>query len=107
MGLATRANGTDLLSTMNGLYQAGGTIGALLLPTVADRYGRKWACAVVRTRASSLESQASLTVVACDCRNYIWRPADRKCQSRHVYRISILRRCISLHVAGSCTVVHQ
>lgn len=45
--LATRSNGTDLISTMNGLFQTGGVIGTLLLPTVADRYGRKWACAVV------------------------------------------------------------
>ncbi|OQU95567.1 hypothetical protein CLAIMM_01752 [Cladophialophora immunda] len=44
--LATRSNGTDLISTMNGLFQAGGVIGTLLLPTVADKYGRKWACAV-------------------------------------------------------------
>jgi MFS family permease len=32
---------------MNGLYFAGGVIGALMLPTVADKYGRKWACAFV------------------------------------------------------------
>ncbi|EXJ74111.1 uncharacterized protein A1O5_02405 [Cladophialophora psammophila CBS 110553] len=44
--LATRSNGTDLISTMNGLFQTGGVIGTLLLPTVADRWGRKWACAV-------------------------------------------------------------
>lgn len=45
--LDTRSNGTDLISTMNGLFQTGGVIGTLLLPTVADKYGRKWACAVV------------------------------------------------------------
>lgn len=45
--LATRRNATDLISTMNGLYFAGGVIGALCLPTVADKYGRKWACAFV------------------------------------------------------------
>ncbi|KAJ9615767.1 hypothetical protein H2200_001844 [Cladophialophora chaetospira] len=44
--LLTRSNGTDLISTMNGLFQTGGVIGTLLLPTVADKYGRKWACAV-------------------------------------------------------------
>jgi hypothetical protein len=32
---------------MNGLFQAGGVIGTLLLPTVADKWGRKWALAVV------------------------------------------------------------
>jgi MFS family permease len=47
--LATRANGTDLISTMNGLFQTGGVIGTLLLPTVADKYGRKWAIALVRS----------------------------------------------------------
>jgi MFS family permease len=45
--LATRSNGTDLISTMNGLFQTGGVIGSLLLPTVADKWGRKWAIAVV------------------------------------------------------------
>lgn len=44
--LATRSNGTDLISTMNGLFQTGGVIGTLLLPTVADKWGRKWALAV-------------------------------------------------------------
>ncbi|KIX01162.1 uncharacterized protein Z518_08887 [Rhinocladiella mackenziei CBS 650.93] len=43
--LATRSNGTDLLSTMNGLFQTGGTLGTLMLPYVADRWGRKWAIA--------------------------------------------------------------
>jgi len=47
-GLATVSNGTDLISTMNGLFQTGGVIGTLLLPTVADKWGRKWALAVVR-----------------------------------------------------------
>jgi MFS family permease len=31
---------------MNGLFQAGGFIGTLLLPPVADKLGRKWAMAV-------------------------------------------------------------
>ncbi|ETI25912.1 hypothetical protein G647_02689 [Cladophialophora carrionii CBS 160.54] len=31
---------------MNGPVQAGGVIGAMLLPTVADKWVRKWACAV-------------------------------------------------------------
>jgi MFS family permease len=47
--LATRSNGTDLLSSMNGLFQAGGVIGTLLLPTVSDKWGRKWALAKVRS----------------------------------------------------------
>jgi len=47
MGLDTNPNGTDLESTTNGLFQTGGVIGTLLLPWVADKYGRKWACAVV------------------------------------------------------------
>lgn len=44
--LATRKNGTDLISTTNGLFQAGGVIGTLLLPIVSDKYGRKWGIAV-------------------------------------------------------------
>lgn len=47
MKLDTRPDGTDLESTMNGLFQAGGVIGTLMLPMVADKLGRKWACAVV------------------------------------------------------------
>jgi MFS family permease len=45
--LATRSNGTDLLSSINGLFQAGGVIGTLLLPTISDKWGRKWALALV------------------------------------------------------------
>jgi MFS family permease len=44
--LATRPNGTDLISTMNGLFQTGGFLGTLCLPLVADKWGRKWAIAV-------------------------------------------------------------
>ncbi|OAP54331.1 MFS transporter, SP family, sugar:H+ symporter [Fonsecaea erecta] len=44
--LDTRPNGTDLISTTNGLFQTGGVIGTLCLPWVLDKYGRKWACAV-------------------------------------------------------------
>lgn len=33
---------------MNGLFSAGGVVGTMLLPTIADKWGRKWACAVVR-----------------------------------------------------------
>jgi len=32
---------------MNGLFQTGGVIGTLLLPTVSDKWGRKWALALV------------------------------------------------------------
>ncbi|CAO2648550.1 Nn.00g078170.m01.CDS01 [Neocucurbitaria sp. VM-36] len=44
--LATRSNATDLISTMNGIFQAGGVIGTLLLPIVSDKYGRKWGIAL-------------------------------------------------------------
>jgi len=47
--LTTRAHGTDLLSSMNGLFQAGGTIGTLFLPWVADKWGRKAGLALVRS----------------------------------------------------------
>jgi MFS family permease len=45
MKLDTLSNGTDLESTTNGLFQTGGVIGTLLLPWVADKWGRRWACA--------------------------------------------------------------
>jgi MFS family permease len=45
--LLTSSNGTDLISTMNGLFYAGGVIGALVLPTAADKLGRKWAIGIV------------------------------------------------------------
>ncbi|KIW69737.1 hypothetical protein PV04_05595 [Phialophora macrospora] len=44
--LETRSNGTDLISTMNGIFQTGGFIGTLLLPWVADKWGRRWALAI-------------------------------------------------------------
>ena len=45
--LGTRSNGLDLMSTMNGLFQSCAVIGTLLLPYAADRFGRKWAIAIV------------------------------------------------------------
>jgi MFS family permease len=51
--LDTRNNGTDLISTMNGLFQAGGVIGSLCLPWVADKFGRKWAIGAVRCQIFS------------------------------------------------------
>lgn len=44
--LANPRNGTALQSTMAGLFQAGGCIGTILLPNLADRYGRRSAMAV-------------------------------------------------------------
>ncbi|KAF2642444.1 MFS transporter [Massarina eburnea CBS 473.64] len=41
-----RKNSTDLIATTNGLFQAGGVIGTLLLPNISDRYGRKWGIAI-------------------------------------------------------------
>jgi MFS family permease len=45
--LTTQANATDLIGATNGIFSAGGVIGTLCLPWIADRWGRKWACAVV------------------------------------------------------------
>lgn len=45
--LATRSDGTQLISTMNGVFQAGGVIGSLLLSGISDRWGRKWGIAIV------------------------------------------------------------
>ncbi|OAL33749.1 hypothetical protein AYO20_06925 [Fonsecaea nubica] len=39
--LDTASNATDLISTMNGLFQAGGFFGSLAAGPVADRWGRK------------------------------------------------------------------
>ncbi|KAF2117727.1 MFS transporter [Lophiotrema nucula] len=44
--LDTKSNGTDLIATTNGLFQAGGVVGTLLLPIVSDKYGRKWGIAI-------------------------------------------------------------
>lgn len=52
--LATRKGGTDLISSTNGVFQTGGVIGTLSLPWVADKYGRKWACAVVSDLSMSV-----------------------------------------------------
>ncbi|KAJ5802096.1 uncharacterized protein N7503_004546 [Penicillium pulvis] len=44
--LDMRPDAADLEATMNGLYQAGGVIGTLSLPIVADKYGRKAAITI-------------------------------------------------------------
>jgi MFS family permease len=49
--LDTRPDATDLISTTNGIFQAGGVIGTLLLPIVADRWGRKMGIALVSVRS--------------------------------------------------------
>jgi urea transporter len=47
--LDTRPNRTDLIASTNGLFQTGGVLGTLSLPWVCDKYGRRWACALVHT----------------------------------------------------------
>lgn len=49
--LDTVSNATDLISSTNGLFQTGGVIGTLCLPWFADKYGRKWACALAASLA--------------------------------------------------------
>ncbi|RVX66729.1 hypothetical protein B0A52_08922 [Exophiala mesophila] len=44
--LDTRPNGTQLIATMNGLYQAGGFLGVLTISWLADRWGRRFAIGV-------------------------------------------------------------
>lgn len=79
-----QGNGTDLLSTMNGLFQAGGVIGTLLLPTVADRWGRKWALAVVRICSHFLNFDVGgvLTIGGC----YVEYCLGRCARWQHTYR---------------------
>jgi MFS family permease len=62
--LATRPHGTDLLSAMNGLFQAGGVIGTLCLPWVADKWGRKAALALVSLCGSILLATANFVTVS-------------------------------------------
>ncbi|KAH0842938.1 MFS transporter, SP family, sugar:H+ symporter [Fonsecaea pedrosoi] len=55
--LDTASNATDLISTMNGLFQAGGFFGALAAGPVADRWGRKFclgAAAVITIVSNAL-----------------------------------------------------
>jgi MFS family permease len=40
--LLTAPNATSILGATGGLFFAGATIGPLLLPWIADKYGRKW-----------------------------------------------------------------
>ncbi|KAK5095207.1 hypothetical protein LTR70_003635 [Exophiala xenobiotica] len=44
--LDARPNATDLIGLTNGLFQTGGVIGTLSLPYFADKWGRRWACAL-------------------------------------------------------------
>lgn len=48
--LATRKGGLSLLSATNGVFQAGGVIGPLLLPWIADAFGRRASIATVSLR---------------------------------------------------------
>ena len=55
--LAMRPDGTDLMSTMNGIFQAGGVLGTLCLPYGSDRWGRKWGIAFVSETGQETEMQ--------------------------------------------------
>ncbi|KAH7084273.1 MFS transporter [Paraphoma chrysanthemicola] len=44
--LDTRPDATDLISTTNGIFQAGGVIGTLMLPIASDKFGRKMGIAL-------------------------------------------------------------
>ncbi|EXJ77502.1 hypothetical protein A1O3_09728 [Capronia epimyces CBS 606.96] len=57
--LLTAPNATSLLGATGGLFFAGATIGPLLLPWIADKYGRKWSIA-----ASLLVSLVAFAVEA-------------------------------------------
>lgn len=45
-GLETQSNGRSLLSTFNGIFQAGGFLGVFLVSWIADKYGQKVGIAV-------------------------------------------------------------
>jgi MFS family permease len=49
---------------MNGLFQAGGVIGTLLLPNIADRFGRRAAAGSVSYTISltSIENRGSVLI---------------------------------------------
>jgi MFS family permease len=47
---------------MNGIFQTGGVIGTLVLPYFADRFGRKWAIAIVRVLGRLCET-LGLTII--------------------------------------------
>ncbi|OQU99467.1 hypothetical protein CLAIMM_05097 [Cladophialophora immunda] len=42
MGLLTAPNAADLIGAMNGLFYAGGFVGAMCIGKISDRYGRKF-----------------------------------------------------------------
>jgi MFS family permease len=58
--LDTRKDATDLEASMNGLFQTGGVVGTLLLPIVADKWGRKMGIALV-SRILVLNDDSALT----------------------------------------------
>lgn len=43
MGLDKASNSTELIGTMNGLFQVGGFIGTFVASWLADKYGRRLA----------------------------------------------------------------
>ena len=94
--LDTRENGTDLISTTNGLFQAGGVVGTLLLPNISDRYGRKWGIAIVSSITFIVLSWAD-GYTECYVSYFIWRFSRRQHQHRRIHLLPLYCRCQRIH----------
>jgi MFS family permease len=94
--LDTRNKGTDLISATNGLLQAGGVVGTLLLPNISDRYGRKWGIAIVSSITFIVVSSADV-YTECYVSYSVWRFPCRQHQHRRIYRLPLHRRCQRIH----------
>jgi MFS family permease len=90
--LDTRKNGTDLISTTNGLFQAGGVVGTLLLPNISDRYGRKWGIAIVSYLTFIVLLWAD-EYTECYVSYPIWRFSRRQHRHRRIHRLPLYCRC--------------
>jgi MFS family permease len=67
----TGPNGAALIGAMNGLYFAGGFLGVLIFPAVADRWGRKMGITVVSDLLKARPSPALADHNLCD-RDWCW-----------------------------------
>jgi MFS family permease len=91
--LATRSDASALIGSLNGVFQAGGVVGTLLLPTVADRYGRKVACIVVcRVLPLMREAPLNTSLSGISNHHHLASTPRRLRQHRNVHHLPLVCR---------------
>lgn len=103
--MAERSNAQALYGATGGLYFVGGALGPLLLPTIADRLGRRWGIAIVCYHP--LQGSRGLTdsVLALHVEYRFCSVHGRKHQYRRIHLLSICswRKCVHASWCGTGT----